>query len=77
MAYVEEIALEDAMQSYPNFPLFTVPDNWNPPTDFGAEDKPLPKDIQKDFKANSPEEHFPTCFVEEETPLDATTGTVT
>jgi hypothetical protein len=34
MAYVEEIALEDAMQSYPKLPLFTVPDNWNPPTEF-------------------------------------------
>jgi hypothetical protein len=42
-----------------------------------VEDKPPPRDIEKDFKANSPEEHFPTCFVEEETPLDATTGTVT
>jgi hypothetical protein len=64
MVYVEEIALEDAMQSYPNLPLFTVPDNWNPPTDFGVEDKPPPRDIQKDFKANSLEEHFPTCFFE-------------
>jgi hypothetical protein len=42
-----------------------------------VEDKPPPRDTQKDFKANSPEEHFPTCFVEEETHLDATTGTVT
>jgi hypothetical protein len=64
MAYVEEIALEDAMQSYPKLPLFTVPDNWNPPTEFGVEDKPPPGDIQKEFKANSPEELFPTCFVE-------------
>jgi hypothetical protein len=64
MAYVEEITLEEAMQSYP-------------PTEFGKEDKPPPRDTQKDFKANSPEDHFPTCFVEEETPLDATTGTAT
>lgn len=57
--------------------MFTVPDNWNPPTNFGEEDKPPPRDIQRDLKDNSPEQHFPTCFVEEETPLDATTGTVT
>jgi hypothetical protein len=72
MAYVEEIALEDAMQSYPKLPLFTVLDNWNPPTEFGLEDKPPPADIQLGFKANSLEEHFTACFVEEETPPDAT-----
>jgi hypothetical protein len=42
MAYVEEITLDEAMQSYPKLPLFTVPDNWNPPTDFGTDDKILP-----------------------------------
>ena len=77
MAYVEEIALEDAMQSHPKLPLFTVPDNWNLPTEFGLEDKPPPMDIQTGFKDNSLEDHFTTCFVEEETPLDATMGTMT
>jgi hypothetical protein len=64
MAYVEEITLEEAMQSHPT-------------TEFGKEDKPPPRDTPKDFKANSSEDLFPTCFVEEETPLDATTGTTT
>jgi hypothetical protein len=68
MAYVEEITLEDAMQSYPKLPLFTVPDNWNPPTDFGSDDKPPPAGNPLGPRANSPEEHFTTCYVEEETP---------
>ena len=71
MVYVEEITLEDAMQSYPKLPLFTIPDNWNPPTEFGSEDKPPPAGIQPGSKGNSPEEHFTTCFVEEETPPGA------
>ena len=71
MAYVEEITLEDAMQSYPKLPLFTILDDWNPPTKFGSEDKPPPAGIQPGSKANSPEEHFTTCFVKEETPPGA------
>ena len=80
MAYVEEIPLVDAMQSYPKLPLFTVPDNWNPPTYFGSHDKPPPADNPLGPKANSPEEHFTTCYVEEETPshtqgnIDSQTG---
>ena len=67
MAYVEEITLEDSMQSYPNLPLFTVPNNWNPPTEFGSDNKPPPAGNPLGPKANSLEEHFTTCYVEEET----------
>ena len=77
MAYVEEITLEDTMQSYPKLPLFTVLDNWNPPTDFGLDDKLPPSSKLLGSKANSPEEHFTTCFVEEETPPNATMGMTT
>jgi hypothetical protein len=68
MAYVEEIPLEDAMQSYPKLPLFIVSDNWNPPTEFGSDDKPPPTGNLLGPKVNSLEEHFTTCYVEEETP---------
>jgi hypothetical protein len=64
MAYVEEITWEEAMQSHPTI-------------EFGKEDKPPPGVTPQNFNANSSEDFFPTCFMEEETPLDATIGTVT
>ena len=67
MAYVEEITLDEAMQSYPELPLFTVPDNWNPPTDFGIADKTSPSRKQLGSSATRPTEEFTTCYVEEET----------
>jgi hypothetical protein len=67
MAYVEEITLDEAMQSYPEHPLFTVPDNWNPPTDFGTDDKILPSGKPRGYSATRPAEEFTTCYVEEET----------
>jgi hypothetical protein len=66
MAYVEEITLDEAMQSYPEHPLFTVLDNWNPPTDFGTEDKISPPGIPRGYRATHPAEEFTTCYVEEE-----------
>jgi hypothetical protein len=68
MAYVEEITLDEAMQSYPKLPLFTVPDNWNPPTDFGTDDKISPSGKPLGSSATRPAEEFTTCYVEEETP---------
>jgi hypothetical protein len=64
MAYVEEITLEDAMQSYPKLPLFTVPDNWNPPTDFSTDDKIMPSCKLLGSSANRIAENFTTCYVE-------------
>jgi hypothetical protein len=49
----------------------------HPTTEFGKKDKPPSGDTPQNFKANSSEDFFPTCFMEEETPLDATIGTVT
>jgi hypothetical protein len=66
MAYVEEITLDEAMQSHPEHPLFTVPDNWNPHTDFGNEDKIPAPGIPRGHRATHPAEEFTTCYVEEE-----------
>jgi hypothetical protein len=64
---VEEITLDEAMQSYLEFPLFTLPDNWNPPTDFGADDKISPSETPHGHSATSSAEEFTTCYIEEET----------
>ena len=68
MEYVEEITLEDAMQSYPKLSLFTVPGNWNPPTDFGTDDKISHLGKLLGSSATRLAEEFTTCYVEEETP---------
>jgi len=39
MAYVEETAPDESIQNCPEHLIFTIPDNWNPPTDFGNETK--------------------------------------
>jgi hypothetical protein len=54
MAHMEEITLDEAMQSYPENPLFTVLENWNPPTDFGTEDKISPTRIQRGYITTHP-----------------------
>jgi hypothetical protein len=68
MAYVEEVIPEEGMESVPEHMLFTVPDNWNPPSDFGPDSKPPPARILAGPNATRFEEPFPTCYVEEETP---------
>jgi hypothetical protein len=67
MAYVEEITLDEDMQSYLNLPIFIVPDNWNPPTNFGTDDKISPSSKQLGSSATRLAEEFTTCYVEEET----------
>jgi len=37
MAYVEEVISEEPFQVPPEHFLFTVPDNWNPSSDFREE----------------------------------------
>jgi hypothetical protein len=71
MAYVEEITPDEAMQNYPEHSLFTVPDNWNPHTDFGNEAKTPATEISHGHRANHPAEEFTTCYVEEEVPCSA------
>ena len=68
MEYVEEITLDEAMQSYLELPLFTVLDNWNPLTDFGADDKISPSKKLHGHSATCLAEEFTTCYIEEETP---------
>jgi hypothetical protein len=68
MAYVIEEIPEEPLQETSE--LFTVPENWDPPSDFrmGA---PLhgPENYHGRETAVPPEEGF-TCYVEEETPMD-------
>jgi hypothetical protein len=66
MAYVEEITLDEAMQIYPEHPLFTVLDNWTPHTNFGNEDKISAPGMPHGHRATHPTEEFTTCYVEEE-----------
>jgi hypothetical protein len=61
MAIVEEISLEEAMQSHPSIAH--------------AEESKLPLgDTLRNPSADSTEDLFPPCIVEEETPPDDTTG---
>jgi hypothetical protein len=64
MAYVEEVFLEEPIQAPPEHLLFTVPDNWQPPSDFREEAFLAATEEQQ---ARDTEE-FPTCYIEEEIP---------
>ena len=68
MAYVEEVIPEEGMESVPEHTLFTMPDNWNPPSDFGPNSKPSPARILASPNATRFKEPFSTCYFEEETP---------
>jgi hypothetical protein len=65
MAYVEEIAPGESIQSYNESLLFTVPDNWNPPACFGKDaTTPAPRTVHS--PRDAPVEEFTACIVEEE-----------
>jgi hypothetical protein len=65
MAYVEEIPPEESLQNFSESLLFTVPDNWNPPTCFGVDAMtPSPRD--EHGPSDTPVEEFTPFFVEEE-----------
>jgi hypothetical protein len=68
MAYVEEITPEDDLQSFPEHTLFTVLDNWNPPSDFGSDNNPPPASMSLGPRSTSLEDHYTTCYIEEEIP---------
>ena len=70
MAYVEEVIPEEGMESVPEHMLFTVLDNWNSHSDFGPDSKPPPAHILASPNATRFEDPFPTCYVEEEIPLE-------
>jgi hypothetical protein len=64
MAYVEEIVPEEPFQVPPEHLLFTVPDNWDPPTCFLVETKP--PTITHSHKEGNEDLEQTTCYVEEE-----------
>jgi hypothetical protein len=72
MAYVVEEILEEPFQETSELLLFTVPDNWDPPSDFrvGAS-LSGPEDYHGGETVVTRGEDF-TCYVEEETPTDWT-----
>jgi hypothetical protein len=64
--YVEEVIPEEPIQVPLEHLLFTVPDNWKPPSDF-REEASMPATEKQQARENAQEqEEFPTCFIEEE-----------
>jgi hypothetical protein len=66
MAYVEETVPDEPIQDYPEHLLFTVPDNWDPPTCFRNDAKPHALGMTHSSKEDEPSEDYTTCYVEEE-----------
>jgi hypothetical protein len=66
MAYVEETAPDEPIQNCPEHLLFTVPDNWNPPTVFGNETKLLALGTSHRCREDEQAEDFTICYVKEE-----------
>jgi hypothetical protein len=62
MAYVEEISLEEAMNSQPSW-------------EQGKEGMLLPGDTLRSLITESSKDFFPPCIVEDKIPSDGTTGT--
>ena len=68
MAYVEETVPDEPIQDYPEHLLFTVPDNWDPPTYFGNDAKPPTSGMTHSSREDDLAEDYTTCYVEEELP---------
>jgi hypothetical protein len=66
MAYVEEMAPDESIQNCLEHLIFTIPDNWNPPTAFGNKIKLLDPGTSHRRKAEEQVEYFTTCYVQEE-----------
>jgi hypothetical protein len=66
MAYVEETAPDEPIQDCPEHLLFTVPDNWNPPTVFGNETKLPAPGTSHSRREDEQAEDFTICYVKEE-----------
>jgi hypothetical protein len=66
MEYVEEIVLDEPIQDYRENLLFTVPDNWDPPTCFGNDSKPPALGMTHSSREDDPTKFYTTCYVEEE-----------
>ena len=70
MAHVEEIVPDESIQDYPEHLLFTVPDNWNPPSWFWKDAKPPAPRKTHGLMEDNPAEEFTTYYVEEELQAD-------
>jgi hypothetical protein len=69
MAYVEEVILEEPIQIPPESLLFTVPENWQPPSSFPEEDTKSATTAHHDTNTMEAKmEEFHICYVEEEFP---------
>jgi hypothetical protein len=66
MAYVEEMAPDESIQNCPEHLIFTVPENWNPPTAFGNKIKLPYPGISRRRKEEEQAEYFTTCYVQEQ-----------
>jgi hypothetical protein len=72
MAYVvEEIPEGGIPESIPEHLLFTVPENWHPPSDFGQGRWPSSAGDKVAPQAGSTEAPHPPCYIEEERPSDS------
>jgi hypothetical protein len=69
MAYVEEVFPEEPIQAPPKHLLFTVPDNWQPPSSLlGEVTKAATVEQQGHNTMEAQLDEFPTCYIEEEVP---------
>ena len=66
MAYVEDTAPDEHIQNSPEQLIFTVPNNWNPPTVFGNETKLLDLGTSHRCKEDEQTEDIRICYVKEE-----------
>jgi hypothetical protein len=66
MAYVEDTAPDKPIQNSPEHLIFTVLDNWNPPTVFGNETKLLDLGTSHSCREDEQAEDFRICYVKEE-----------
>jgi hypothetical protein len=66
MAYVEETAPDEPIQNFLEHLLFTVLDNWNPPTAFGNETKLPTLGTSHRRREEEHVEDFTICYVQEE-----------
>ena len=65
MAYMEDTALDKPIQNSPEHLIFTVLDNWNPPTVFGNETKLLDLGTSHSCREDEQGEDFRICYVKE------------
>jgi hypothetical protein len=67
MAYIEEIIPDEPIQVPPAHLLFTVPENWNPPTCFPGETTQLAtKNHHGSQRGEAQLVDFPPCYIIEE-----------